>query len=259
LSGAEALERDAIVDVREEADIETGADALVVAEEEEVFDFRKLGGVDGDDELVDAVAFEERCEIVPGVDGEVSADMNGTGLIAEESEQFKTVGTGLGDDRGDLSGAGSVTADEDSAGLSEAGGEGRSRGAERQAKQQECREGKEEEQAQDGATEVESEQELNEDDPDAGPEALHGGTCEDLEGREAGEAVVGAHPEGNDDESESGDEEESEFSRGLEVEEAGERENRADEVGGFEGGPDQKEVGEGEQGPRFAILAAKHG
>jgi hypothetical protein len=180
-------------------------------------------------------------------------------VIAEEAEEFKAAGGRLDDGGGELAGAGSVAADEDAAGVNQAGGDSRRGGAKEKAKQQKAGEGKEEEKAQEWATEVKAEEELNEDDTDAGPEALLCGAGDDLNGWKSREAVVGAQPERDDDESKGGDQEEGEFSGGLKVEEAGKGQKGAGEVGRFEGSPDQNEVGEGKQGPRFAILAAEHG
>jgi hypothetical protein len=64
------------VHVRKKANIEAGTDAFIVTEKEEVFDLRELGGINGDEELVDAVAFEEGGEIRPGVDGVIAANVN---------------------------------------------------------------------------------------------------------------------------------------------------------------------------------------
>jgi len=100
---------------------------------------------------------------------------------------------------------------------------------------------------------------LKEDGGDASPEALLEGAGADLERGEARESVVGAQPESDNHKREGGDEEEGIFGARLKKEEAREGEERADEIGKLEGGPYQDKVRQGEQGPGFAVLAAKHG
>jgi len=245
LSRAKTFEGDAAVDVRKESDIEAGANALVGAEQEEVFNRRELGGIHGDDELVDDMAFEQRREFGPGVHGVRAVESDLAGRVGEESEQREVMGGRAADALSDGEGPGRVTSDENLTRLGEVGGKDRRRGTETEAEQQQEEQSEAEEEAQERPAQVHAEEKLKDDGCDADPEALADGPGEDLRKRKAGEAVIDAQPESDHDKGQGDDQEEGVFGAGLQKEEARERKEGTDEVGALKGSPDEKQVGEG--------------
>jgi len=153
--------------VREEGDIETGSNAFVVAEQQKVLNLRELGGVDGNNELVDHLAFEEGRKFAPKVNRIGPANIDFAWLVGKESDQGEALSAGLADGPGNSLRARTIAANQDLAGLGQAAGECRRYGAKQEPENKQGDEGEGEEEAKKWATEVQAQKELEQDDGDA--------------------------------------------------------------------------------------------